>query len=308
MGEHVPALLQEAIELLDPQPGDTIVDCTIGSGGHTAAVLERLEGKGRVIGLDADRQALERCRRRFAGKPVMLVQGNFHELGVMLDSVGVGEAQGFLFDLGVSEEQLQEAERGFSFSREGPLDMRMDEQSPSSAADLIRRLPEEELAEIFREGGEERWARRLARHIAQSRQTSPITTTAQLAALIAAAIPVRAQPRKIHPATVAFQAIRFSVNTELDALAAALPAAINRSQAGSRVVVIAYESRSDGVTKEWFRHLARSCRCPPSLPLCQCEGRPLVRLLTRRPLTPSAEEIARNPHCRSAKLRAAEVL
>lgn len=309
MGEHVPVMVREVLELLDPQPGDTIVDCTIGSGGHAAALLERLAGKGRIIGIDQDWQALARARRRFArlGR-VELLQGNFRELEVMLERAGIGKAEGFLFDLGVSEEQLQEAKRGFSFQKEGPLDMRMDERSPRGAADLINGLPEEKLAEIFREGGEERWARRLARQVAYSRQRARITTTLQLAELIAAAIPARARPRRIHPATKAFQGLRFAVNDELGGLAAALPAAVNRSQSGSRIVVLSYESRSDGVTKGSFRHLARSCRCPPFFPACECEGRPLVKILTRKPLLPSQEEIARNPHARSAKLRAAQVV
>jgi 16S rRNA (cytosine1402-N4)-methyltransferase len=186
--------------------------------------------------------------------------------------------------------------------------MRMNPRSGKTAADLVNRLPEEELAKLFREGGEERWARRLARHIAESRQRSLIKNTAELAALITAAIPARARPRKIHPATKAFQALRYAVNEELASLATALSAAVHRSKVGSRITVLSYESHSDGVTKGWFRHLARSCRCPPFLPTCQCEGRPLVKLLTPRPLVPSDEEIALNPRARSAKLRAAEVL
>jgi len=308
MGTHAPVMVQEVLEFLDPRPGKVIVDCTIGSGGHAEAILERMEGKGRIIGIDRDWQALERARQKFAGKPVELVQGNFVELGVIAQRAGIGKAQGFLFDLGLSSEQLEQAERGFSFQQDGPLDMRMDRESPTTCAGLINRLPEEDLARIFREGGEERWAQRLARHIVHSRQRSPINTTLQLAAIITAAIPARERPRKIHPATKAFQALRFAVNDELGALATALLAAVNHSQAASRIVVLSYESRCDGVTKGTFRHLARSCRCPPLLPLCQCEGRPLVRLLTRRPLSPSPEEIARNPRSRSARLRAVEVL
>lgn len=294
--------------MLDPRPGEVIVDCTIGSGGHAAAILERMEGAGRLIGIDKDWRALERVRRRFAGGPVELLQGDFGELEVMLNTAGIGKADGFLFDLGVSSEQLEEAERGFSFQQEGPLDMRMDERRPGTAADLINRLPEEELAKVFREGGEERWAGRLARQIVQLRQRSLIRTTAELAALITAAIPARERPRRIHPATKAFQALRFVVNGELGALAAALPTAVSHSQAGSRIAVLSYESCSDGVTKRTVRHLARSCRCPPFLPSCVCEGRPLVKVLTRKPLRPSPEEIARNPRARSARLRAAEVL
>lgn len=301
-------MVQEVLELLDPRPGKVIVDCTIGSGGHSEALLERMEGQGRIIGIDRDWQALARVKVRFAGKPVELYQGNFGELEVVLDQAAIGTADGFLFDLGVSSELLEQAERGFSFQKEGPLDMRMDQSSPTTAADLINRLPEEQLAQLFREGGEERWARRLARQIALSRRRSPIRTTLELAALITAAIPARERPRKIHPATKAFQALRFAVNDELGALAAAISAAMKRSQAGSRIVVLSYESRNDGVTKGMFRHLASSCRCPPFLPVCQCEGRPLVKRLTPRPLSPSPEETARNPRARSAKLRAVEVL
>jgi len=309
MAQHLPVMVREVLEFLDPQPEDVIVDCTLGSGGHTEALLERMAGQGKVIGIDADWQALERARNRLArlGR-VEFLQGNFRELGVILDRAKISEARGFLFDLGVSSEQLEEAQRGFSFQKDGPLDMRMDERSPKTAADLINSLPEEDLAKLFREGGEERWARRLARQIATSRKRSPITTTLQFAAIVAAAITARERPRKIHPATRAFQALRFAVNDELGALEAALTAALSHSKAGSTIVVLSYESRSDGVTKEKFRHLARYCRCPPFLPVCQCEGRPLVRILTGKPLTPSAEEVERNPRARSAKLRAVEVL
>ncbi len=308
MREHVPVMVQEVVGFLDPRPGKVIVDCTIGSGGHSAALLERMEGEGRIIGIDRDWQALERARQRFAGKPVELLQGDFGELEVILRKAGIGKADGFLFDLGVSSEQLDDPQRGFSFQKDGPLDMRMDERSPQTAADLINRLPERELSKIFREGGEERWAGRLARQIVQSRQRSQIETTAALVAIVTATIPARERPRKIHPATKAFQALRFAVNGELDALAAALPTAVSHSQTGSHIAVLSYESRSDGVTKGTFRHLARSCRCPPFLPSCKCEGRPLVKILTRRPLRPSPEEIARNPRARSARLRAATVL
>lgn len=301
-------MLREVLEFLDPRPGGIFVDCTIGSGGHTAAIVERVGESGRVIGIDADRQAIERARQRFLGKPVELVHSSFRELEVILEQQGIGAASGFLFDLGVSSEQLDEGDRGFSFQQDAPLDMRMDTRLTETAADLVNRLPEEQLARVLREGGEERWARRLAGQIAQSRQRSRINTTLELAALIAAAIPARERSTRINPATVAFQALRFAVNDEIGALEAALPAAIHHSQPGSSIVVLSYESRSDGVTKGMFRHLAKSCRCPPFLPACQCEGRPLVRLLTRRPLTPSPEEVERNPRARSAKLRAVEVL
>ena len=301
-------MVQEVLEYLDPRPGQTIVDCTLGSGGHSEAILDRMGDQGRLIGIDRDWQALERSRKRLTGRPVELLQGIFSELEVLLDEIGVDKVDGFLFDLGVSSEQLDEGERGFSFNKDAPLDMRMDQRSTVTAADLVNRLSGEELAKLFREGGEERWARRLARYIVTSRQRSPITTTAELAAIITAAIPARERPRRIHPATTAFQALRVAVNEELDALDAALDAAVNRSQTDSRIVVLSYESRSDGVTKGKYRQLARSCRCPPFLPTCQCEGRPLVKLLTRRPVTPSPEEIARNPRARSAKLRAIQVL
>jgi 16S rRNA (cytosine1402-N4)-methyltransferase len=308
MLRHTPVMVREVLEYLDPKPGDTIVDCTFGAGGHTEALLERMQYQGKVIAIDADRQALMLGRERFVDKPVELVQGNFRDLEVILEKTGIGKADGFLFDLGISTEQLEEAERGFSFQKAGPLDMRMDAESDRSAADLVNKLPEEELARIFREGGEERWARRLARHIAQSRQRSKITTTAELAEIIAAAIPARERPGRINPATKAFQALRFVINDEINALVTALPVAISRSNTNRNVVVISYESRSDGVTKGQFRHLARSCRCPPFFPVCQCEGRPLVKLLTRRPVVPTEEEITRNPRSRSAKLRAVKVI
>jgi len=307
MSQHAPVMVREVLELLDPQPGDVIIDCTIGSGGHAEALLERMEGRGKLVGIDADWQALERTRERFIGNRLNYCREIFENWGDIRQSKDQRSAR-----LPSRPRRFQRTtgggRKGFSFQQDGPLDMRMDERSQKTAADLINSLPEEALAKIFREGGEERWARRLARQIATSRKRSPITTTLQFAAIITAAISARERPRKIHPATKAFQALRFAVNDELGALDAALTAAFSRSKAGSRIAVLSYESRSDGVTKEKFRHLARSCRCPPFLPVCQCEGRPLVRILTPKPLTPSAEEVEINPRARSAKLRAAEVL
>jgi len=298
-------MLREVLEYLRPEPGDVIVDATVGSGGHAAAILERIQPGGRLIGIDRDPQALERVRSRFAGAPVTLVHGNFGDLAQFLDNLGLAAVDGVLFDFGVSSEQLDYAERGFSFREEAPLDMRMDPTSPTTAADLISVLSEAELLRILREYGEERWARRIARRIVTTRQHTPIRTTAALAALVTAAIPPAARSRRIHPATRTFQALRIAVNDELTAISQGLHAAIRRSNSTARIVAISYHSLEDRTVKETFRNLARSCRCPPLSPTCQCGGA-LITVLTRRPVVPSPEEVAGNPRSRSAKLRAAE--
>ena len=305
MGAHIPVMVPQVLEYLNCQPGAVVVDCTFGAGGHTAAILPRIQPGGRVLAIDQDRQAIAAGQRRFAGQPVTFVHGNFRNLEVMPPELKIEAAVAFLFDLGVSWEQLEAPARGFSFQREGPLDMRMNQEVPQTAADLVNRLPAEALERLLREYGGERWARRIAKVIATSRQRSPITTTAQLAALVTAAIPARARPHRIHPATKTFQALRIAVNDELAALQTGLVAAIHHTRAHGRVVVLSYHSLEDGVTKETLRRLARGCQCPPSLPSCACDRRPWVRVLTRKPLRPGPEEIAANPRARSARLRAA---
>lgn len=303
---HEPVMLREVLEYLDPQPGKTIVDCTLGGGGHALAICERLGPTGRLIGIEQDGDALARAHIRLANFPVTFIHANFRHLDNYLSDLSVDGVDGFLFDLGVSTFQLDTAERGFSFRFDAPLDMRMDQRQATTAADLVNRMSEEELRLIFIESGYGRWARRLARAITASRKLSPIITTAQFAVLIAANIPAAAHS-KIHPATKAFQALRLLVNDEAAALHEALIVATHHSNIAARIVVLSYHSLEDGETKRAFQYLSGK-RPPPSNPYELEQPAPprLLSILTKKPLTPTPEEVWRNPRSRSAKLRAAE--
>jgi 16S rRNA (cytosine1402-N4)-methyltransferase len=302
-GAHQPVMVKEVLEYLACRPGQTVVDATVGSGGHAASLAECVSPGGRVIGIDRDPEALERAAQRLAGWPVTLINDNHANLEVVLDSLGIEEVDGVLIDCGASLEQLTTGRRGFSFREEGPLDMRMNPNDEVAAADLVRTLPEKELAKILWENGEERRARSIARAIVATRQQQPITTTAQLAALITATIPPRARPKRLHAATKSFMALRIAVNDETGALVTVLNAAIKRTRVGGRIVALTYQSLEGGVTKGVFRQASerRSCSPSPSGGLL-----PRVKLLTKKAVKPSPEEMAVNPRARSALLRAAE--
>jgi 16S rRNA (cytosine1402-N4)-methyltransferase len=300
-------MLAEVLEYLAVRPGMRVVDCTVGSGGHAQAICEQLGPRGELIGIDADAEAIERTRERLAGKPALLAQGNFRDIGTILDKLDRPVADGFLYDLGVSSEQLGAIKgRGFSFRSAAPLDMRFDPTVGQPAAALVAELSEQDLARLLWEFGEERWARRIARAVVREREKAPIRTAAQFAEVVTQAIPSRARSTRIQPATKSMMALRIAVNGELAALRLSLPQAVRRTTGSGRIVVLSYHSLEDRITKDAFRDDARACRCPPLLPTCRCEGRPLVRVLTRKPVTPSAAEIGSNPRSRSAKLRAAE--
>jgi 16S rRNA (cytosine1402-N4)-methyltransferase len=296
-------MVSEVLFYLACAPGMTILDATIGRGGHGAAILERILPGGRLIGVDADPEAIERARARFAGQPVTLVNDNYRNLERILDDLGVAAVDGVLFDCGLSLDQLRAAEKGFSLRLDGPLDMRLNpcERIPT-AADIVNRLPEKELARILREMGGERRAHSIARAIAAARQQTRISTTAQLAAVIAAAVGRRAGRGRLHPATRSFMALRILVNGELEALHAGLEAAIRRTRVGGRVVAIAYHSGEARETKGALGPGDVRSQRPPFSP----DGRPMVRSLTRKAVKPSPEEVTRNPRARSAILRACE--
>lgn len=307
---HTPVMLGEVLEALRIRPGGVYVDCTLGGGGHAAAILERLAGTGLLIGLDRDPKALEAAGRRlapYAGR-VRLVLANFNELARIIREQGLAGVDGVLFDLGVSSPQLDEPERGFSYREDALLDMRMDPSLPRTAADLVNELPESELARIIRDYGEERWAERIARRITAERGREPIATTARLAAIVKEAIPAAARRKGPHPARRTFQALRIAVNDELSALSAALVQAVQCANPGGRIVVLSYHSLEDRIVKDCFRDFARACICPPDLPVCMCHRRPVLKIISGRPLGPSADEVAHNPRARSAKLRVAEKL
>lgn len=303
--DHVPVLLGSAVEFLAPRRGGVFVDCTVGLGGHAAALLEA-SPELRLVGIDRDPQALgvaqERLRR--FGERVRLVEGEFRRLGELLDGIGIGQVAGILADLGVSSLQLGQAGRGFSFQKEGPLDMRMGRDG-TTAAEVVNRASEQELEEIFREYGEEPRARRVARAIVAARSEKAIETTGELADIVRRAKGGRRGAR-IDPATQVFQALRIEVNQELSGLTELLDNSIERLESEGRLVVISYHSLEDRIVKHRFRELARGSVDPVTgrtLP----ESR-LIEVLTRRPVRPSEEEIEVNPRSRSARLRAARRL
>lgn len=316
---HVPVMAAQVREGLSPRPGGVIVDATVGAGGHAATLLADLGPTGRLIGLDRDPQALALAEKRLAAAaaeigpsaaPWTLLRANFADLKAVLEAVGVHAIDGVLFDLGVSSFQLDRPERGFSFRAAGPLDMRMDPSQPVTAATLVQELSEQELARILREYGQERWARRIARRIVARRARRPFTTTEDLAEVIRAAIPGGERSTRgraaIDPATRSFQALRIAVNRELDVLEGALTQGVELLRPGGRIVVLAYHSLEDRIVKQTFLLLSGRCRCPKKQPICACGARPLLRILTPKPLVPSDSERAANPRCRSARLRVAE--
>jgi 16S rRNA (cytosine1402-N4)-methyltransferase len=307
---HRPVLLDESLALLDPRPAATFVDGTVGGGGHAQAILERSSPDGELVGLDVDELALAESARRLApfGARVRLVRASFRELERVLAELGIGRVHGVIFDLGLSSAQLDDPRRGFRFGGEGadsaPLDMRLDQRLERTAADLLAESSPEELAEVFRSGGELRGARRLARRIVELRERAPVRTARDLRAAIDAAGVGRG--RRHDPATLVFQALRIAVNDELRALEEGLEAAIRVLAPGGRLVILAYHSLEDRIVKDRFRAAERGCTCPPGLPRCVCGGRRRLRVLTRKPISPGPEERRANPRSRSARLRAAE--
>ncbi len=302
---HVPVLAGRAVELLVHDPGGTYVDGTLGGGGHARLILERLSPGGRLVAVDRDPEALESCRALARDPRVTLAHGDFGELPRVLAAHGVGPVDGVLLDLGVSSRQVDEGRRGFSFVRDGPLDMRMDPTRGPDAAELVNTLDERELERILRAYGEEHRARRVARAIVAARRRGPIETTGQLARIVERALGRRGGR---HPATRTFQALRIAVNRELEALEGFLRALPGILAPGGRVVVISYHSLEDRRVKHAFREAEPRCRCPREAPRCTCGTPGWLRVLTRKVVKPDRGEIERNPRARSARLRAAERL
>ncbi len=319
--QHVPVMLEEVLTLLQPGPGRQYIDGTVGGGGHTEAILARSAPDGRVLGIDADPNALARVRERLAPSVangrLVLVQESFAELARIADAAGFVPVQGILLDLGFSSDQMNDAQRGFAFSIDGPLDMRFDQSQPETAANLVNSASEQELADIFWRYGEETRSRQIARRIVRERARQPIASTAQLAALAASG--VRYKSGAIHPATRVFQALRIAVNHELERLEAVLPQMLDvlseggdqkneEPGGGGRMVIIAFHSLEDRIVKGFMRRESSDCICPPRTPVCVCGHKARLRLLTRKPVIPTEQEIRVNPRARSAKLRAAEIL
>ena len=302
---HAPVLVEEVLTYLAPRRGALIVDATIGEGGHAEAILRRITPAGRLIGLDRDASVLLRAEERLRpfGQNVTLHQADFGEIEQALDDLGVGMVDGVLFDLGISSWQLFEPARGFSFDRVGPLDMRMDQRQPTTAADLVNSLSERDLAAVLYRYGEERASRKVARQILARR---PLRTTRDLVRAVEAA--VGAGRGRLHPATRTFLALRIATNREMEVLEQALPQAIRRLRPGGRLCVIAFHSIEDRIVKQTLTRHSRGCTCPPDFGVCRCGGTRSLRVLTKKPVVPSAAEVHRNPRARSARLRAAERL
>ncbi|MBN1569288.1 MAG: 16S rRNA (cytosine(1402)-N(4))-methyltransferase RsmH [Acidobacteria bacterium] len=305
--EHIPVMPIEVLDLLQCKPGGIYVDATVGLGGHSLSILERIQPGGMLVGIDRDKESLEKAQVRLKpfGDSVRLFHENFKNLPLILNNLAIKPVDGILLDLGVSSYQLLSQERGFSFQSDALLDMRMDRTQQWNAADLVNNLPETELAGIIYRYGEERLSRRIAGAIVHERRKAPITRCAQLASIIARIFKVRGH-QSIHPATRTFQALRIAVNEELEGLEDFLGEAFSFIKPGGRIAVIAFHSLEDRIVKRAFRKLAGRCVCDAPPDLCRCPRQSLGRILTPRPMTPKTEELAANPRARSARLRSLE--
>jgi 16S rRNA (cytosine1402-N4)-methyltransferase len=305
--EHVPVLASEVAELLDLKPGDTVVDCTFGAGGHAAVLEPLLRGDGLYIGVDRDPDAKAHFNRFAAGAQAetRFIRGNFALVLRNLAATGM-RVDAILMDLGISSMQVDRPERGFSYAADAPLDMRMDPSADLTAADIVNDWSEREIAQLLREYGEERFSRQITRAIIRRRQATPFTRTGDLVEVIKAAIPTPSRFGQGHPAKRSFQALRIAVNDELEALREGLDHAIELLAPEGRLAVIAFHSLEDRIVKRFIRDQARGCTCPPDFPICVCGHEPLLRTLTPRAVVPGVDERCTNPRSASAKLRAAE--
>lgn len=312
---HIPVLLPECLEYLQLKTQHTFVDATLGGAGHSFEAAKRIGRGGTLVGIDQDEVALAAASAKLGTLPddvrprLVLVRNNFGNMDEALLEAQVPGADAFLFDIGVSSVQIDTPSRGFSFKEDGPLDMRMDPgKNTLTAAEVVNTYNAADLTRIIRAYSDEKWASRIAEFIVRARQKTPIETSAQLVEIIKAAIPASARRAGGHPAKRTFQALRIEVNGELDVLKRGLEAAIRWANPGGRICVISYHSLEDRIVKEMFASFANRCTCPPDLPMCACGRKPIVKVITRKPVVPTAEEIARNPRARSAKLRVAEKL
>lgn len=305
---HVSVLLRECIEQLNIKPDGIYVDCTAGGGGHSLEIVKRLTDGGRLIAIDRDEDALRAAGARLAGYAdrVTFVHSNYAALQSVLADLGISQVDGVLADLGVSSYQLDTAERGFSYMQDAPLDMRMDREQPLRAYDVVNTYSEEELRRILFDYGEEKFARNIAANIVKKRNERPIETTLELAELVKSSMPKAAREGGHHPAKRTFQAIRIEVNSELSSIPPALDAAVHALRPEGRIAVITFHSLEDRLVKQKFAALASGCTCPREFPVCVCGKKPVVRIITKKPMTAGDDELEVNPRSRSAKLRVAE--
>ena len=307
---HYSVMLNECIEALDIKPNGIYVDCTAGGGGHSEEILKKLEN-GTLISLDQDDAAIETCTKRFEkyGKRSIIVKSNFSELAQVLNNLGIVHIDGVLMDLGVSSHQLDTPSRGFSYNSDAKLDMRMNPRSPFSAYDVVNTYSESELRKVIYDYGEEKFASSIARKIVAKREERPIETTLELAEIIKSAIPIAAAKKESqHPAKRTFQAIRIEVNHELDVITPAIDSAVSSLNKGGRIVIMTFHSLEDRIVKNKYSDLATGCKCPKDFPVCDCGNKPKLKLITKKPIMATKEELEENARSRSAKLRVAEKL
>ncbi len=305
--KHVSVLLNECLDALNIKDDGIYVDCTLGGAGHSSHILQRLSKDGLLVGIDQDTDALKAAGERLKEyENKKLVHNNFHNIDSILEELDIPKVDGILMDLGVSSYQLDEGERGFSYMKDAPLDMRMNRDREFSAYDVVNSYSMEDLWRIIRDYGEEKFAKRVAEFIVNRREEKPIETTLELVDIIKAAIPAKARREGPHPAKRTFQAIRIEVNGELEILNKAIEDGVNRLNKGGRMAIITFHSLEDRIVKLKFRELANPCTCPKEFPICVCGKKPLVKLISRKAIEPSKEEVEENPRSRSAKLRVIE--
>lgn len=305
--KHVSVLLNETIDSLNINEDGIYVDCTLGGAGHSSEILKRLSDKGRLIGIDQDEDALSAAKEKLKDyKNVTFVHDNFYNIENILENLGIDKVDGIIADLGVSSYQLDEKDRGFSYMNDAPLDMRMDRRIDFSAYNVVNEYSFEELYKVIKEYGEENFAKRIAQFIVEERSEKPIKTTGELTEVIKRAIPAKFRREGPHPSKRTFQAIRIEVNGELRILNKAIEDGINKLKSGGRMSIITFHSLEDRIVKNKFRELESPCDCPKDFPICVCGKESIVKVISRKPIEPSKEEVEKNPRSRSAKLRVAE--
>ena len=305
---HKSVLLKESVEYLRPIEDGVYIDATLGLGSHTRHLFESTNLNSRIIGFDVDEEAISIAKERLADYKdnIHFINKNFYEIDCVSSELNLTEVDGIIADLGMSSYQLEHSNRGFSFMRSEPLDMRMDAKLQFTAYDLVNEMSLEELSNLFRDYGEESFSKKIAKSIIKSRQQKPLQTSKELAALISNSIPRKFHPKRIHPATKTFQALRIAVNNELENLIIFIEKAVKLLKKGGRLVIISFHSLEDRIVKNSFKELQSSCICPPDLPVCRCEKESSVKIITRSPVTPGEEEMIENPRARSSKMRVVE--
>ena len=309
--KHKSVLLKESIEGLNIKPDGIYVDCTLGGGGHSSEIIKKLNEKGSLIGIDQDIDAINAAKKKLGSlnfKNIYYVNENYRYISQIINRLGIESVDGIIMDLGVSSYQLDEKNRGFSYMQDAPLDMRMDKEGALTAFDVVNKYSENELFRVIKEYGEEKFARRISRNIVSSREIKPIDTTFELVDIIKRSIPAKFRREGPHPAKRTFQAIRIEVNNELNVLDDTLKDAVNVLKKGGRIAVITFQSLEDRIVKRNFKKLENPCTCPKDFPVCVCGKKPVVKIINKKPIGPSLEELEGNPRSRSAKLRIAEKL